>query len=959
MSYDPRTLGALCDQCYLRNKNEGGPVPPELNPEAKFVVVGEAPGNDECEAGRPFVGRSGAELDQSFLLNGVRRQGYSLLNTLCCQPIGNKLDHALHQWERESKKREKAGLVRFRSPMDCCRPRLLAELALANEAGKNVIAVGKRAVDVMIGKGGGSILRLRGGPVTLLDGTKVMPTLHPAFVLRQRRWTRAFRTDLGRAVRWFSGISGWREPRATYQPTPDQLWAFLNRHPAYAYDTETRSPIPGRPDLAKECLLALLSVIGFATDEEAMVVQLVSKDGQVRFYSQQKEALILDIIREWAVGPSLKIDWNGYYDYGILKWNLGVIIQNRLDGILVHRVVESEIPHGLGVVASIHTDIPGAWKLEHSSAAAETDAEWCRYNLLDCTMEFRATSNLLQSLTLRRQEGTFQQFQAIQRYCIGMHEQGLWANSFARDEWDVKLRRDAVGQLAMLRTLLSLPGCGLSASEAASFNPRSTPQLTDLFFDRWQLVPEEFSEKTGDPSTGDDAIRALMRDKSLSPPRQEFLKVLRQFRATTLMRGTFVRRMISYEKPVIKDSYAYDEVEEREHQEEALLNGEELPTGDTHGYILADGRIHPHWLPQSVVTGRLASNTPNAMNYPRKLRNIIAPHPGAGGVQLCATMPMYPKVNGKPTMADWLRTLCGSGWNQHDPIRVFIYADEDQLEMRLIACFAKITRLLEAFEGRQDPHSINGEAFFGDQFKRAVADKGLDEEHGKRFDRLRDFSKIAFYALCYNALFETFYDIITSTEDADGNLPFVHYTERQVRVIYDSYIKRTPEIAKWWEDELALASRQGYLAESVHGFRCDFLDGVHADEKTGRLDKRQQNKIINWRAQATGHALVADAAISLTEGPGAPLAFGRYGHGTGLIMDGHDRLDAELPTFHPRRWADPKKPWIGWCEPSCTCPLEQARQALTDAMTYTGSRRIPGLPVDFTARAQVVVGIWT
>lgn len=60
-----------CSECR-RNKS-GLPVPGEGNPDARIMLVGEAPGPEESKTGRPFVGRSGKFLDRMLGLIGIER----------------------------------------------------------------------------------------------------------------------------------------------------------------------------------------------------------------------------------------------------------------------------------------------------------------------------------------------------------------------------------------------------------------------------------------------------------------------------------------------------------------------------------------------------------------------------------------------------------------------------------------------------------------------------------------------------------------------------------------------------------------------------------------------------------------------------------------------------------------------------------------------------------------------
>jgi len=69
-----------------------GDVPASGRP--RFVLVGEAPGAQEDESGRPFVGRSGALLDQLLAEAGLDRAQGAVLNVVKCRPPGNRTPKA-------------------------------------------------------------------------------------------------------------------------------------------------------------------------------------------------------------------------------------------------------------------------------------------------------------------------------------------------------------------------------------------------------------------------------------------------------------------------------------------------------------------------------------------------------------------------------------------------------------------------------------------------------------------------------------------------------------------------------------------------------------------------------------------------------------------------------------------------------------------------------------------------
>jgi DNA polymerase len=96
---DAVTLGALARVCVAcpelaaaRTHVVVGDLPASGRP--RFVLVGEAPGATEDETGHPFVGRSGALLDQLLVEAGLDRAEAAVLNVVKCRPPGNRTPKA-------------------------------------------------------------------------------------------------------------------------------------------------------------------------------------------------------------------------------------------------------------------------------------------------------------------------------------------------------------------------------------------------------------------------------------------------------------------------------------------------------------------------------------------------------------------------------------------------------------------------------------------------------------------------------------------------------------------------------------------------------------------------------------------------------------------------------------------------------------------------------------------------
>lgn len=133
------------------------------DPDARLVLVGEAPGQNEDLKGEPFVGAAGQLLDE--LLRGIgtdRRQVY-IANVLKCRPPGN------------------------RDPMedeiDCCKGFLREQIRLIHP--DVVVTLGNFATKLLMPTTYG-ITRVRGSVVNWWLGAKLIPTFHPAAALRGR-----------------------------------------------------------------------------------------------------------------------------------------------------------------------------------------------------------------------------------------------------------------------------------------------------------------------------------------------------------------------------------------------------------------------------------------------------------------------------------------------------------------------------------------------------------------------------------------------------------------------------------------------------------------------------------------------------------------------------------------------------------------------------------------------------
>ena len=148
-----------CTRCPLHLERTHV-VHTEGNRKARLMFVGEAPGADEDAQARPFVGRAGQLLTKIIEAIGMKREEVLIGNVNRCRPPGN------------------------RAPMpdeaSTCKPYLLREIAVAQP--EVIVVLGNTAMKNLLDTREG-ITRLR-GIFQDYKGIKVMPTFHPAYLLR-------------------------------------------------------------------------------------------------------------------------------------------------------------------------------------------------------------------------------------------------------------------------------------------------------------------------------------------------------------------------------------------------------------------------------------------------------------------------------------------------------------------------------------------------------------------------------------------------------------------------------------------------------------------------------------------------------------------------------------------------------------------------------------------------------
>lgn len=172
-----------CRRCSLR-RGARGVVFGEGSAQPVIVFVGEGPGAEEDRLGRPFVGAAGRLFDRIIKAGGWTRAEIYIANVIKCRPPGNRSPG--------------------REEIQSCLPLLQKQLELLNP--RIIVALGAVAAKTLLDDPSLAITRER-GRWREIDGRMLMPTFHPAALLRDPRKKRPVWEDIQQVMALCEKIS--------------------------------------------------------------------------------------------------------------------------------------------------------------------------------------------------------------------------------------------------------------------------------------------------------------------------------------------------------------------------------------------------------------------------------------------------------------------------------------------------------------------------------------------------------------------------------------------------------------------------------------------------------------------------------------------------------------------------------------------------------------------------------
>lgn len=599
--------GADCASCPFARNGEPPHRPVVAEGPADdpaWIVVGEGPGHQEVQLGRPFIGPSGELVTK--MLTQVRRDRSTvwITNATLCRPTpGATTEDKL-------------------AASNACRPRL--NLELADLPPVPILALGAVAARTLLPTRLEGITELADTwhPADV-DGTgrvrDVIPTIHPAAILRGGGevkgahaaeigfWNLVYSAGKieslarGRDIRFdFTGLQTEIADPARANALVAEAYGRALREKAVAIDLETYVDNEKRHD-ARQPFAAKIRVLGLATDEWACSVMW-------SLLSSNSKRLLGLLLKNPAIR---KIGQNGIgYDRTVFK-ALGYEVDDAWDDtMLMHHVSFPGMSHKLQTIVSQFWAIE-PWKSEYR-ASGDSDAEVTLYNAKDVLTTRALTAPLTLWIKRREVENVYE----LDRQCAliagQMHLDGIPVDRGVNQEIATVLTEVIDRSLSSLREAVDAKRGEvwdrLALQQSNTMRKSDPPTAIERFHTRRAEIEKKASKKGWqfNPDAPLQVVALLQslglflkkRSKSGKQPSTD-AEVLEQFRHVPL-----VQQLIEYrEREKIYGTFVlpmFDHVDDKNRSQ--------------FGHVQDDGRIHPTWAVHKI-TGRWGASNPMVQNW--------------------------------------------------------------------------------------------------------------------------------------------------------------------------------------------------------------------------------------------------------------------------------------------------------------------------------------------------------
>lgn len=677
----------------------------------------------------------------------------------------------------------------------------------------------------------------------------LVPTIHPAAVLHGGRpITDVIAADLGKALR----IAERGRPQLTENllyVIPGNplgleeafrlacLWLeFWDKYASLIMvDVETSS---------LDYFNCKLWSIALADPEHEVAVSFTLMD--LHTLPWHMEQHLTALVRRILANPKITKGYhNSPYDRPVLARKGFYLAGQTMDTIGLAHLIQPDGPKDLGWTGHTYLECE-PWKLDHDSgkmANTRDPVKLIIYNGRDALYDGYCVKPMLNTIAHRGMSQELISWQmAFADLATNMEIRGFPVNQKLRRAMGRQLLEELSITKRKLRDMLGW----------SDFNPMSQEHRIEAIYGPkyakppWGLglIPTRFTKKTQSPSTSYKAIIDYMENPVIN--------LLIRYIEGRHSFATMYREGL----PDEEDEIAVSEVN-AEAEDDPAINEQPDPSASKEDFftqlvasglagvkrrakkakkmkpgayqkaMCPDGRLHPKWNPVGQVGSRFSSS-PN-------LQNVKEDH---------------------------------RLWLEAPPGRCFVYADKDQLELRLVAVRAGIKELLEQMREGGDPHTYNAKRVYGEEFDR----RSKTEQKN-----IRKVNKNVMYAGTYLAGWETVWRTCRENKRIDATLRAM-MTKELVRFVHAQLFRNLYRgINRWHEKNLQEVCRTGCMRIPPFG-RARFAPLVPPDA----------TEFANYSIQPVGSDIVG-SEMCMIEGE----LISEFKGSAGIFMHGHDSLAVE------------------------------------------------------------------
>lgn len=480
-----------------------GPIP------ARVMLVGEAWGEFEERQREPFVGPSGAELNKMLHEAGFIRAECFVSNVVNARPSDNDIGAWVALKKKDITKahiqlRDKwvlpivaQGYAQLQTEIAACQPNV-------------IVAFGNLAMWALTGQWG--ILKWRGSQLQLENGAKVIPTVHPAAILREWSLRAAGLADLRRARRHLESKE-YKKPRWEFslRPSFDAAMSTLVQ-----LRQSARHRLPGGElwiDVDIETRGGHIACIGLSwTRNNAICIPLMCIENKEGYWSAEEEAEIVHQLYLLLTDKGVAVRWqNGLYDAQYIHKHWHFIPRGMQDTMISQHAIFSDQPKALAYQASLYANWFVFWKEEGKNwgAGLGEEALWA-YNCQDCIYTREVGEVELEIAKKMGLEEVHSFQQAMFWPVLKAMLTGVRVIPEARAALAAEVQEQFTAREEFLVSVLG-----------HTLNPASSPQMQKLFYDDLNQPPIMTRAKKGQPShvtCDDEALQKIAAREPLLKP---------------------------------------------------------------------------------------------------------------------------------------------------------------------------------------------------------------------------------------------------------------------------------------------------------------------------------------------------------------------------------------------------------------------------------------------------------